>query len=278
MAGDEYNLTLVDKLLVYFFFSSRRRHTRCGRDWSSDVCSSDLVVTRHYHFYAFRQFAGSGHVCGPEVELRTVALKERSMTAAFVFGQYVHFTLKLGVRHDRARLTQNLATLNVFTLGTTQQYTNVLTGTTFVEQLTEHLNTGTGGLDGILDTNNLNLFTNLDDTALNTTGHNRTTTGNREYVFNRHQERLINRTLRLRDVRIQSFNQLLDRSGAHLVVVATFQSHQRRTGDDRSVVAREVVHAQQFTHFHFNQLNQLFVINHVRFVQEHNDVRNTNLT
>src|SRR3989442_11712943 len=25
-----------------FFFSSRRRHTICGRDWSSDVCSSDL--------------------------------------------------------------------------------------------------------------------------------------------------------------------------------------------------------------------------------------------
>src|SRR2546422_3852644 len=24
------------------FFSSRRRHTRCSRDWSSDVCSSDL--------------------------------------------------------------------------------------------------------------------------------------------------------------------------------------------------------------------------------------------
>src|SRR3989442_234314 len=27
---------------IFFFFSSRRRHTRCGRDWSSDVCSSDL--------------------------------------------------------------------------------------------------------------------------------------------------------------------------------------------------------------------------------------------
>src|SRR5687768_18220311 len=26
----------------FFFFSSRRRHTRCSRDWSSDVCSSDL--------------------------------------------------------------------------------------------------------------------------------------------------------------------------------------------------------------------------------------------
>src|SRR5256884_6719841 len=28
---------------LFFFFSSRRRHTRCSRDWSSDVCSSDLV-------------------------------------------------------------------------------------------------------------------------------------------------------------------------------------------------------------------------------------------
>src|SRR5205809_6154134 len=26
-----------------FFFSSRRRYTRCSRDWSSDVCSSDLT-------------------------------------------------------------------------------------------------------------------------------------------------------------------------------------------------------------------------------------------
>src|SRR5205809_6663167 len=28
--------------MLFFFFSSRRRHTRCSRDWSSDVCSSDL--------------------------------------------------------------------------------------------------------------------------------------------------------------------------------------------------------------------------------------------
>src|SRR2546429_4330427 len=29
--------------IIFFFFSSRRRHTRCSRDWSSDVCSSDLA-------------------------------------------------------------------------------------------------------------------------------------------------------------------------------------------------------------------------------------------
>src|SRR5690606_39740146 len=35
-----------------FFFSSRRRHTRFSRDWSSDVCSSDLgswIQYRHCH-------------------------------------------------------------------------------------------------------------------------------------------------------------------------------------------------------------------------------------
>src|SRR5690606_40522262 len=30
--------------IVFFFFSSRRRHTRFSRDWSSDVCSSDLRI------------------------------------------------------------------------------------------------------------------------------------------------------------------------------------------------------------------------------------------
>src|SRR5690606_40533443 len=33
---------LLCSSLLCFFFSSRRRHTRFSRDWSSDVCSSDL--------------------------------------------------------------------------------------------------------------------------------------------------------------------------------------------------------------------------------------------
>src|SRR2546428_9927807 len=32
-------------IVYFFFFSSRRRHTRSDRDWSSDVCSSDLVTS-----------------------------------------------------------------------------------------------------------------------------------------------------------------------------------------------------------------------------------------
>src|SRR6478736_2840735 len=34
----------MSRILVRFFFSSRRRHTRFDCDWSSDVCSSDLAV------------------------------------------------------------------------------------------------------------------------------------------------------------------------------------------------------------------------------------------
>src|SRR5882757_6929162 len=53
-----YDTRLIDALIVVFFFSSRRRHTRYWRDWSSDVCSSDLcdgggVVSPDGHVRAF---------------------------------------------------------------------------------------------------------------------------------------------------------------------------------------------------------------------------------
>src|SRR5688572_31735859 len=45
-------------MLVFFFFSSRRRHTRFDCDWSSDVCSSDLLkiiysLRKIIHSYIF---------------------------------------------------------------------------------------------------------------------------------------------------------------------------------------------------------------------------------
>src|SRR6266498_2623849 len=43
-----------------FFFSSRRRHTRCGRDWSSDVCSSDLNDRRRIELAYALQFSLRG--------------------------------------------------------------------------------------------------------------------------------------------------------------------------------------------------------------------------
>src|SRR5207245_11801265 len=46
-----------------FFFSSRRRHTICYRDWSSDVCSSDLAAQ------AGGETANGAGCCGPTAEL-----------------------------------------------------------------------------------------------------------------------------------------------------------------------------------------------------------------
>src|SRR3712207_7576062 len=39
----------MNKMVTVFFFSSRRRHTRYWRDWSSDVCSSDLDIHLAHH-------------------------------------------------------------------------------------------------------------------------------------------------------------------------------------------------------------------------------------
>src|SRR5438067_6940724 len=49
-------LLFIFFFFFFFFFSSRRRHTRSKRDWSSDVCSSDLV--------ACVAFLGSSSVAG----------------------------------------------------------------------------------------------------------------------------------------------------------------------------------------------------------------------
>src|SRR6266542_3791849 len=51
--GQRQRMALARALAVeprFFFFSSRRRHTSCYRDWSSDVCSSDL----HVHVVVFQ--------------------------------------------------------------------------------------------------------------------------------------------------------------------------------------------------------------------------------
>src|SRR3989449_5040985 len=76
-----------------FFFSSRRRHTRCSRDWSSDVCSSDLngLTTPDVLYWpqsgkivffavlgGFRNFAGpiAGAVIFNYLEVYAVALTQ----------------------------------------------------------------------------------------------------------------------------------------------------------------------------------------------------------
>src|SRR5437870_11895278 len=73
---------------IIFFFSSRRRHTSWPRDWSSDVCSSDLVTTtsqrrRVVVVVTRRRWLAGGLLCGVGVlalrsEERRVGKERRS--------------------------------------------------------------------------------------------------------------------------------------------------------------------------------------------------------
>src|SRR5690606_40280649 len=51
----------LDDVLFIFFFSSRRRHTRFSRDWSSDVCSSDLKASMMRRWFVGRLYAKKNH-------------------------------------------------------------------------------------------------------------------------------------------------------------------------------------------------------------------------
>src|SRR5215467_952442 len=57
---------------VFFFFSSRRRHTRLQGDWSSDVCSSDLYSWALFAVYGAVQVAITFAVCVPLERWRPV--------------------------------------------------------------------------------------------------------------------------------------------------------------------------------------------------------------
>ena len=90
--------------------------------------------------------------------------------------------------------------------------------------------------------------------ALDTARNHRAAARDREDVFDRHQERQVDRARRQRNVRVHRLHQLVDlRFPLRLAV----QRAQRRAADDRHVVARVVVLRQQLADFHLHQLDQL---------------------
>src|SRR6266704_4663564 len=59
-----YFYVLLIVFMILFFFSSRRGHTRSKRDWSSDVCSSDLKLVRGSADVAAHERAGQDQAVG----------------------------------------------------------------------------------------------------------------------------------------------------------------------------------------------------------------------
>src|SRR5438067_9820248 len=105
-----------DQFVILFFFSSRRRHTRSKRDWSSDVCSSDLNAALFHYDYRNQQFldafalpggAGTGfhtvnapksRVDGAEFEFHAKASADLEILSSLglMSSKYVELTLHSG--------------------------------------------------------------------------------------------------------------------------------------------------------------------------------------
>src|SRR5690606_35158633 len=176
------------------------------------------VVARHHHLRALRQRHRPRHVRRPEVELRTVVREERRVPTALLLGQNVRLALEPRVRRDRPRRRQNLAPLHLLPLGAPQQHADVVPRLALIQQLAEHLHARAHRLRRRPQANDLDLVPDLNHAPLDPARHHRATARNREHVLDRHQERLVLRTLRLRNVLVNRLHQLKDRVLPDLVV------------------------------------------------------------
>src|SRR3546814_304078 len=133
-----------------------------------------------------------------------------------------------------------LATFHFVAADTADQRADVVAGLTLIEELAEHFDAGDDGLAGVVNADDLDFLTDLDDAGFDTARNDGAATRDREHVFDRHQERPVERTLRLWDPAVDSSHQLQDSVMADLGGLA-LKCSDGRTGDDRAVGTVEVV-------------------------------------
>ena len=183
----------------------------------------------------------TGHVGRAEVELRTVALEERRVTAALVLAEArtprprtsVCGVIEPGLHSTWPRSTSS----RLVPRSSRPALSPAWPWSSSLRNISTPVHRG---LHRRTDADDLDFVAHLDHAALDTARDHRAATRDREHVLDRHQERLVHVAHRLRDVAVQRVDQLDDRRHADLRLVA-FQRLQRRALDDRRVVAREVV-------------------------------------
>ena len=116
-------------------FTDSETKTFFDSDRGDQLNVHNNVVARHAHFGAFRKSDDTGNVSRSEIELRTIVVEERRMTATFVLGQNVNLTLELGVRMNGAGFCKNLTSFDLGSLNTTKQAADVVAGLSIVQDL-----------------------------------------------------------------------------------------------------------------------------------------------
>ena len=199
------------------------------------------------------------------------------MTATFFFGQNVNLSFEFCMRCDGTGFSQNLTSFDFVSLNASQQNTDVVTSFSLIQQLTEHFNACYNYFsDFVCQTNDFNFILYFNYAGFYSTCSYCTTTCDGEYVFDGHQERFVCCTFGCRNVIFDSFEQFQNLVAPRTVGI--LQSLECGTSDDGNIITGEFIFVQQFSDFHFNQIQQFFVFNHVAFVHEYNNVRNAYLS
>ena len=126
----------------------------------------------------------------------------------------------------------------------------------------------------VLDADDLDRVARVDDALLDAAGRDGAAAGDREDVLDRHQERLVEVALGLRDVGVERLGELDD---LLLVRLVALERLERRARDERDVVAREVVLGEQLADLDLDELEELLVVDHVGLVEEDDDVGHADL-
>ena len=126
-----------------------------------------------------------------------------------------------------------------------QQQPDVVARLPLVQELAEHLDARHDLLLRRTDPDDLHFLAHLHDPALHTARHDRPAARDREHVLDRHQEVLVDRPLRNRNVRVHRVHQLHDALGVGRGRVRRLARLQGRALHDRRLVPGESVRRQQ---------------------------------
>ena len=248
-------------------------------DVGDELNGDGEVVARHDHLAALGEGDGAGHVSGTEVELGTIVVVERGVTATFFLLEDIDSGFEFVVGFHRAGLGDDHTTADFVLVDTAEQQTHVVASFTFVEDFAEHFDAGDGALQFLgTHTDDVDGIAGVDNASLDTAGGHSAATGDREDVLDGHQEVFIFLTDGLGNPLVDSVHQLVDSGHTHTIGILAVQSGQSGTTDDGDIVAIEIIGAQKLADFHLDEVEQLGIVNKVALVEEDNQLGNTNLT
>ncbi len=200
---------------------------------------------------------------------------ERSVATAFLFLEDIDLSLEYRVRSDGLRFSNDLTTLNFLLVNTTEEKTDIVASLALREKLTEHLDAGNNRCARLIaEAYELDRVIDVDGTGLDTTGNDSTTAGDREDVLDRHEEVLVSKTNRKRNVLVYCIHELHNLIFPLLLTVECAKSG---TTDDRAVLV-EFVECEKVADFHLNEIKHFLIVNKVNLVHENEDLRNVYLT